>query len=569
MDRQRSVSESQWRPRSRHVGPGGGEGSKSQSSLMEDSQIGEQDLLSVDQVADYRFLGTVIAIKTIEKYGFIQCDQMETDVFFGMNHVVASQRNSVSLIHKAVTFTVKYSGKRLLEARQVKLAPENWQPEILRGRIMEWMEEGCLIQVTSGSGLSVVGNRLRCSGEECRSLQLGKLGGVVTFQLGMNSGLKLEAKHVKIEMVETKEVEVIAGTGGGGGDTKLKEKVKSRNSLSEGEELMTVKQVTSDEFSGDLITDIKHMDVIALGHVFDKQLRQRLVTLVQQPIGSRIVIAVIERAVILESTRVEDNITRMVVTNFYSCCTSRHGCNVVQTCLETFSKDNKLLISEQLLELDTKDQLLELWQFGSHVFTLCLDFLDSSNVAAVAFTVSGSYISLSCNIRYYRPIRDLLSRITTTDFFPEILPELEQELISLACNRFGHIVVMSLLEKSPSDIKSKLIENFQGRLEELSCHPVCHAVIVAVVQAAFTGQQAALIEEVCTVSSKKADMAVIRLTKDKFGHVVVLAMLKISQHKQVHNLLKASILCKQEELVGNEWARKVMKTIKTEFHSIV
>ena len=340
MDRQRSVSESQWRPRSRHVGPGG-EGSKSLCSLMEDSQIREQDLLNVDQVADYRFLGTVIAIKTIEKYGFIQCDQMETDVFFGMNHVVASQRNSVSLIHKAVTFTVKYSGKRLLEARQVKLAPENWQPEILRGRLMEWMEEGCLIQVTSGSGLCIVGNRLSCSGDQCRGLQLSKLGGVVTFQLGINSVLKLEAKHVKTEMVETKEVEGIAGTGGGG-DRKLKERVKLRNSLSEGEELMTVKQVTSDEFSSDFIADIKHMDVIALGQVFDKQLRQRLGTLVQQPIGSRIVIAVIERAVILESTRVEDNITRMVVTNFYSCCTSRHSCNVVQTCLETFSKDDKL-----------------------------------------------------------------------------------------------------------------------------------------------------------------------------------------------------------------------------------
>ena len=109
---------------------------------------------------------------------------------------------------------------------------------------------------------------------------------------------------------------------------------------------MTVELVTLNEFSGDFIADIKHMDVIALGQVFDKQLRQRLVTLVQQPIGSRIVIAVIERAVILESTRVEDNITRMVVTNFYSCCTSRHSCNVVQTCLETFSKDNKLLIAE-------------------------------------------------------------------------------------------------------------------------------------------------------------------------------------------------------------------------------
>jgi len=203
----------------------------------------------------------------------------------------------------------------------------------------------------------------------------------------------------------------------------------------------------------------------------------------------------------------------MVMTNFYSCCTSRHGCAVVQTCLETFSKDNKILIAEQLLELDTKDQLLELWQFGAQVFTLCLDIIDYTNVAAIAFTLSGNYISLSCNIRYYRPIRDLLSRITTTDFFPEILPELEQELISLACNKFGHIVVMSLLERSPSDIQRKLIENFQGHLEELSCHPVCHNVIVAVVEAAYSEQQASLIEEVCTVSSKKADMAVIRLTR--------------------------------------------------------
>ena len=130
-------------------------------------------------------------------------------------------------------------------------------------------------------------------------------------------------------------------------------------------------------------------------------------------------------------------------------------------------------------------------------------------------------------------------------------------------------MVVSLLETSPSDIQSRLISAFQGHLEELACHPVCHAVVVAAVQAASPGQQATLIEEVCTVSSKKADMAVIGLAKDKYGHGVVLAMLKISQHRQVHNLLKASILCKQEELVGNEWASKVLKTIKTEFHSTV
>ncbi len=49
--------------------------------------------------------------------------------------------------------------------------------------------------------------------------------------------------------------------------------------------------------------------------------------------------------------------------------------------------------------------------------------------------------------------------------------------------------------------------------------------------------------------------------------MTLLSPRKVSQHRQVHNLLKASILCKQDELVGNEWAAKVLKTIKTEFHN--
>jgi len=69
------------------------------------------------------------------------------------------------------------------------------------------------------------------------------------------------------------------------------------------------------------------------------------------------------------------------------------------------------------------------------------------------------------------------------------------------------------------------------------------------------------------LSNNQADMVVIRLTKDRYGHLVVLAMLKVSRHKQVHNLLKASILCKQEDVVENEFVAKVLKSIKTEFHS--
>jgi len=107
---------------------------------------------------------------------------------------------------------------------------------------------------------------------------------------------------------------------------------------------------------------------------------------------------------------------------------------------------------------------------------------------------------------------------------------------------------------------------FLGQLGTLSMHPVCHAVIVTALEEGTDATQAAYIEEVCTVSNNQADMDVIRLTKDR-GHLVVLAMLKVSRHKQVHNLLKASILCKQEDVVENEFVAIVLKKIKTEFHS--
>merc|ERR1719186_1268090 len=119
---------------------------------------------------------------------------------------------------------------------------------------------------------------------------------------------------------------------------------------------------------------------------------------------------------------------------------------------------------------------------------------------------------------------------------------------------------------SPSTIKSRLISHFYGQIGILSIHQVCHAVIVAAIQEGTDSTRANFIEEVCTVSTSQADMAVIKLTKDRYGHLVVLAMLKVSRHKQVHNLLKASILCKQEDLGENEFASKVFKTIKTEFH---
>jgi len=289
--------------------------------------------------------------------------------------------------------------------------------------------------------------------------------------------------------------------------------------------------------------------------------------LAQQPVGSKVVVAVIKRAAKLEGINFEEKITRMVMANFMTICSTKQGCAVLQAGLENFSSANKVMLAEQLLELDTMEQFTALWVHGSHIFTMMLGLLDESNLAMVGFSLSGHYVTLSCHIRHYKPVRALLVSLVDTDSFIEVLPELEQELTTLACNKFGHFVVSALLESTPPTIKFRLIDSFSGQIASLSTHQVCHAVIVTAIQEGTDSLQAAFIEEVCTVPSNQADMAVINLTKDRYGHLVVLAMLKVSRHKQVHNLLKASILCKQEDLIENEFAAKVLKTIKTEFHN--
>ena len=225
----------------------------------------------------------------------------------------------------------------------------------------------------------------------------------------------------------------------------------------------------------------------------------------------------------------------------------------------------------------------------SHVFTLCLDILEDAgfSFASLALVLAGHLTSLASNVRFYKPLSALLSKLVTTDSLLDILAELEEELVMLACHRFGHTVVVALLEAElPPATRERLVGKFQGRIAELACHPTCCAVVEVLLTISGEGQQAALIEEVCTVTTNQADMAVISLTKDKQGHAIVLTMLKVgmpqfncntlhiqyqlvqvSRHKQVHNLLKASILCKQDELVGNVWAARVLKTIKTEFHN--
>ena len=68
----------------------------------------------------------------------------------------------------------------------------------------------------------------------------------------------------------------------------MEEVVRERRNSSAGDQLVAVKQITTEHFSSSLIAEITNMDASALSLVFDKQLRQRLVTLVQQPVGSRL-----------------------------------------------------------------------------------------------------------------------------------------------------------------------------------------------------------------------------------------------------------------------------------------
>ena len=110
----------------------------------------ERELASVDQVADYKFLGKIVTVKTKEAYGFIQGEQMDNDVFFGINHCVPALRHRAEtsgLEGTLVSFTVLYNGKRSLGARHVEEVEEGWTPKRLRARVMEWVGEDCLLQV--------------------------------------------------------------------------------------------------------------------------------------------------------------------------------------------------------------------------------------------------------------------------------------------------------------------------------------------------------------------------------------------------------------------------------------
>jgi len=524
-------------------------------------------------LVDYKFLGNIVSFKTEDSYGFIRSEQVTGDVFFSLHHL--GQDDQVMDVHsflgKWVQFTIKDMGKKSMEARKVVVVSPNTGVSYMSGRLMRWVKTGCLVQVTSGLGLKYLDNRIFVPLVETRGIDSGVTGVEVTFKVHVDKNFKKEGRDVTktLKKFEDPDAEKIG----------FKSKRQRRRALTEGtsvkdaetftevDNLINVKTLTNEEFSDELVQDVDTMDSVTLSTMFDKQLKSRLSVLAQQPVGSKVVVAVIKRAAKLEKNNVEEKITRMLMANFMDISSTKQGCAVLQAGLENFSVASKVMLAEQLVELDSIEQFISLWVHGSFIFSMMLKLLDESSLTMVGYALTGQYVDLACHIRHYKPVKALLVHLVTTESFQEILPELQQELVSLSCNKFGHFIVSALLENAPPSIKSELSKVFVGQVGTLSLHPVCYAVIVTALEQCTDTTQAEFIEEVCTVSSTQADMAVIRLTKDRFGHLVVLAMLKVSRHKQVHNLLKASILCKQEDVVENEFVAKILKTIKTEFHS--
>ena len=175
-------------------------------------------------------------------------------------------------------------------------------------------------------------------------------------------------------------------------------------------------------------------------------------------------------------------------------------------------------------------------KFQDFVFISMLELMEDTSLSTVGFTLLGNYEELACHIGHYKPVRALILKLVNTEVFSDILQEMN--LVKMSSDRFGHHITIALLDSVPGAVKDDLIQSFQGEIARLSMDPVCSSVIVAAIKAGSTKQQANLIEEVCTVATRQADMDVARLVTDRFGHEVVLAMLEVSRHKHIHNVLK-------------------------------
>jgi len=555
---------------------------KTNSRPPEDDVAKDSEILK-KFVASYRFYGDVVLYKPCEHYGFIRSHNVEGDIFFGcraMNFKIDRNNNS-SLIDSKVSFIIENIGKNSIEARNVKLSSDDEVPQTLQGRIVSWGKKEGRIQIISRNrNISFICIPFSLSTISA-DITAVNVGSTVSLKLMLRKGFRPWATEISVlRKVNTKEKLVttpnrrtiptnitMQNKGKKSEETSTKNKENLVQPKAYENDTMVIKQVTSDELSLELIAEIARMDGSSLTDFFHNKLKIHLPSLVTQPVGSAVLVALIKRVRSVGAPKIEEKVTRIVMSNIINCCSTKHGCSVVQSCIENFCIENQRMLAEKIVELETIDELTELWSHGGHIFSLVINLLDEASLSHICSTLTGHFVSLAQDIRYYKCVRAILSKIAATDLFTDVIIECEGDFIELGCNKFGYSVASCLLENSTAPDNESLVDNFRGRVAFLAIHPICHKVLITALNFGSTGQVNSLIEEVCLVPEDKADMAVIELCKDKYGHAVILAMLKVGRNRTIFNILKASILCKHEELERDQYAAKVLTAIKTEFHS--
>ena len=480
-------------------------------------------------------------MKLVDGYGFIKSDQINCDIFFSLHHTtgINTKAEDQEVVGKNVTFQIKSGAKKgSMEARRVMMVEEEPRMMELEGVLVSWVRTGCLIQVTSGLGAEKSHNRIFAPDSECLGLEAGDVGVEVIFHVHMDTALKVLARNVRARRMKNHQHHKLSWRGANNPDAKISKptteevKVKVSRSPAKTENTETrrkfvIQDLTNLELSEELM---KKLDVVSSDEIssfFESILKLKFVDLCQQLVASKVIIAVIRNLPRTKCSKVEEFITRSIVANFFMLSRCKQGCQVVMSALDNLTQSRRILIAEQLSDnFCTVDDYRDLWTHGGQLFITMLDYLDQTSLTMIGSCLLGHYGELACSIHHYKPLRSLLLHLVDSDCFDDIVEEISDDLITLSCDKFGHHIIIRLLEIAPDQVKQSLINEFQGRVVELSLDPVCHSVIVAAVKEGSSHQQGDMIEEVCRVTSKQAEMEIIHLSMDKYGHKVVLAMLR-------------------------------------------
>ena len=172
---------------------------------------------------------------------------------------------------------------------------------------------------------------------------------------------------------------------------------------------------------------------------------------------------------------------------------------------------------------------------------------------------------LATNIRYASPLCSFLAIIGSTNLAIQVFAEVKDNLVKLASDKFGHLLVVAFLEHGLTYMKEELVTALSNKVVELSCDPYGHIVIVSCIKNTTDHYQLVIMENICKVSDNRADTHMARLVGDKYGHKVVLVILELSRNRQIHDTIKTAILVKQEEVMGTDYGRVVLDVMRTKF----